>query len=352
MRIAILHYTAPPVIGGVEKVMGDQAAALRNLGHEVTLLTRATAPSAFAGYDAVIVHNVFTMPFDLEWTRQLREMAAASSGVRWINWVHDVAAVNPYYAHLPWRDAAHAMLSEPVPNAVTVTVSEVRRQDYARACGLDLSQVQVIPNGIDLASVLGLTARVAALGLWRHDLILFHPTRLIRRKNIELGIRLCAALEGRGCRAVYAVSGAPDPHQADGVSYFGELQTLASGLGVADQVLFLGQGEELSDADVRGLYALADCLFFPSKGEGFGLPLLEAVLHRLPIFCSDLAVHQEVNEGMMDTFSLEGSPEDIASQVLTWMANTPEIGRRRQVWRRYDMRKICQERLEPLLQIR
>ena len=40
MRIALLHYTLPPVIGGVERVIRDQAAALRALGHEVQMLTR------------------------------------------------------------------------------------------------------------------------------------------------------------------------------------------------------------------------------------------------------------------------------------------------------------------------
>lgn len=332
--------------------MADQERALRSLGHEVVVMTRAAGPFAAGEFDAVIVHNLFTMPFDLDWTLELREMAAASPKVRWINWIHDVAAVNPYYAHLPWLEADYMMLSEPVPNAVCVAVSEARRWDYARDSGVGLSEIQVIPNGIDLTEVLGLTERVAALQLWRHDLILFHPTRLIRRKNIELGIEVCAALRDLGCPAAYVVTGAPDPHQADGVRYFEELRALAGERGVANQVRFLGQEGDLSDADVRGLYALADCLFFPSKGEGFGLPLLEAVLHRLPVFCSDLAVHREVMEGRGETFSLGAAPVEIACQILNWAATAPEIARRREVWRQHDMLKICQERLEPLLQIR
>ena len=38
MRIALLHYTKPPVIGGVERVIADQAQALRELGHEVVVM--------------------------------------------------------------------------------------------------------------------------------------------------------------------------------------------------------------------------------------------------------------------------------------------------------------------------
>jgi glycosyltransferase involved in cell wall biosynthesis len=348
MRLALLHYSLPPVIGGVEKVVGLQAAALRSMGHEVETLTRDGAGD-LRTFDAVIIHNVLTMPFDLEWTRELREMMRTQPQVRWIQWIHDVAAVNPYYAHLPWQDAEHRMLKEPPPGAVHVAVSETRRQDYARAAGIDPVAIHVIPNGADLAAVLGLTDRIAALELWRRDLVMFHPTRLLRRKNIELGIRVCAALRKRGCDAAYVVTGAPDPHQADGVRYHRELKALAVEMEVADQVLFLGENGALSDDDVRSLYAVADCLFFPSKGEGFGLPLLEAVAHRLPVFCSDLTVHAEVIGSTGHRFQLEAAPDDIAAQLLDWAKTAPETHGRRQVWRRHDMVKICQERLEPLL---
>ncbi|MBI2300477.1 MAG: glycosyltransferase, partial [Armatimonadetes bacterium] len=42
------------------------------------------------------------------------------------------------------------------------------------------------------------------------------------------------------------------------------------------------------------LYALADVVLLPSSTEGFGLPLLEAGLHRVPIVCSDLPALREV----------------------------------------------------------
>lgn len=340
MRIALLHYTQSPVIGGVERVIRDQAAALRRLGHEVATLTRAEAAD-LSSYEAVIVHNVFTMPFDLEWTRQLTQQAAASARQCWINWVHDVAAVNPHYQHIDWQ--------EPVPAALPVAVSEVRRQDYARATGLPEERIQVIPNGLDLAAVLGLTTRVAALDLWQHDLVLLHPTRLIRRKNIELGLRAVAELHQAGVRVCYAITGAPDPHQSDGKRYHQELKTLTAQLGIDSQVCFLGETGPLSDEDVRSLYVVADALFFPSTGEGFGLPLLEAQAHRLPIFCSDLQVHVEVLGMAGCYFNTEDKPEAISAQIMQWTRTDLHIHQRRQLWRDHEMVKICQEHLEPLL---
>ncbi|GEP41966.1 glycosyltransferase family 4 protein [Brevifollis gellanilyticus] len=342
MRIAILHYTLPPVIGGVERVIRDQAAALRKLGHEVTLMVRKDE-LIVEGYDAVIVHNVFTMPFDLEWTRELTRLALTHAKVRWINWVHDVCAVNPAYAHVTWV--------EPVPQAMHVAVSEVRRTDYARATGLALEGIRVIPNGLDLTSVLGLTERIAdlALAYGERDLVLVHPTRLVRRKNIELGLRVIAALREAGCDAVYAITGAPDPHQADGVAYHRELKALAVGLGIMQHVCFLGEDGALTDDDVRGLYAVADALFFPSTGEGFGLPLLEAVAHRLPVFCSALPVHEEVLGSLGHYFESEEDPKTISARIMRWLTDAQPTHHRKFLRRRFDIVKICQEHLEPLL---
>ena len=359
MRLALLHYTHSPVIGGVERVIRDQAAAMRALGHEVDLFDRSadamvrfrnwldsgsahpSGSNAGAGAPVVIVHNVFTMPFDLEWTRELSALAASMPHICWVNWVHDVAAVNPHYAHVGWR--------EPVPAALHVAVSEVRRQDFARATGLDPESIRVIPNGLDFTAVLDLSARISALRLWQHEIVLAHPTRLIRRKNIELGIRTTAALHQSGSDVIYAITGAPDPHQADGRVYHAELKKLAEDLGIAERVLFIGETGPLSDHDVRSLYVTATALFFPSTGEGFGLPLLEAQAHRLPVFCSDLAVHHEVLGEAGCFFSAESKAEEISAQIKRWLHNDTVTRQRRQLWRDHDMVKICQEHLEPLL---
>lgn len=340
MRLAILHYTLPPVIGGVERVIRDQAGALRTLGHEVELLKRASE-LRLADFDAILIHNVMTMPFDLEWTRELHALAAEHPEIRWINWVHDVAAVNPAYAHLGWQ--------EPVPPMRHVAVSEVRRADYARATGLPLESIHVIPNGIDVASVLGLTPRIAALPLGDRDLVLMHPTRLVRRKNIELGLRVLAALRSEGCDATYIITGAPDPHQADGVAYHRELKSLVNELELVRHVLFLGETEPLGDDDVHSLYAVADALFFPSTGEGFGLPLLEALAHRLPIFCSHLPVHGEVLGEAGHYFQTDAEPAEISAQIMRWLLFNQPTRHRRLLRQRFDMLRICQEHLEPLL---
>jgi glycosyltransferase involved in cell wall biosynthesis len=74
-------------------------------------------------------------------------------------------------------------------------------------------------------------------------------------------------------------------------AYEDALRSRASELGIADAVAFPGY---VSDADLEGLYAIADCFAFPSSNEGFGLPLLEAMARDVPVVCADASALPEV----------------------------------------------------------
>ena len=50
----------------------------------------------------------------------------------------------------------------------------------------------------------------------------------------------------------------------------------------------------VSDDDLAALFAQAMCFAFPSRTEGFGIPLLEAMVHGAPIISSDCASMPEV----------------------------------------------------------
>lgn len=60
---------------------------------------------------------------------------------------------------------------------------------------------------------------------------------------------------------------------------------------IGSRVRDLGQ---VSDDELRRLYSNACCLVYPSRLEGFGLPLLEAQASRCPVVCSDIPVMHEV----------------------------------------------------------
>jgi glycosyltransferase involved in cell wall biosynthesis len=75
----------------------------------------------------------------------------------------------------------------------------------------------------------------------------------------------------------------------------------------------------ISDEYLEKVYAASTCLIFASEGEGFGLPLIEAALHKKPIIARDLPVFREVAGEHAFYFSgLE--PEALASAVCEWQA--------------------------------
>ncbi len=53
----------------------------------------------------------------------------------------------------------------------------------------------------------------------------------------------------------------------------------------------------LSDVDLRSVMAGAAALVLPSRDEGFGLPVLEAMACDVPVVCSDVAALREISGG-------------------------------------------------------
>lgn len=75
--------------------------------------------------------------------------------------------------------------------------------------------------------------------------------------------------------------------------------------------------ESASDQFLRWLYQECQCLIAASEGEGFGLPLIEAALHGMPVLVRDLPVFREVARDGAMYFS-GSNPKDLASSVLDW----------------------------------
>jgi glycosyltransferase involved in cell wall biosynthesis len=75
--------------------------------------------------------------------------------------------------------------------------------------------------------------------------------------------------------------------------------------------------EQPTDAEVATLYDRAAGLLFLSRGEGFGLPLVEAASHGIPIVCSDLPVFHEV-AGEYATYVSGCDGETLAAELDAW----------------------------------
>ena len=77
--------------------------------------------------------------------------------------------------------------------------------------------------------------------------------------------------------------------------------------------------EGISDEYLEKIYAASTCLIAASEGEGFGLPLIESALHKLPIIARNIPVFREV-AGEHGFYFNGKEPDDLARAVRDWLA--------------------------------
>ncbi|MFM5482314.1 glycosyltransferase [Aeromonas veronii] len=85
---------------------------------------------------------------------------------------------------------------------------------------------------------------------------------------------------------------------------------------LAGEKLFWLEG--VSDECLDKVYAASSCLIAASYGEGFGLPLIEAAQHQLPILARDIPVFREVADEYAEYFNAD-KPEQLAQAIQAWL---------------------------------
>jgi glycosyltransferase involved in cell wall biosynthesis len=74
----------------------------------------------------------------------------------------------------------------------------------------------------------------------------------------------------------------------------------------------------INDSYLEEIYNASACLIAASKAEGFGLPLIEAAKHKLPIIARDIPIFHEVAGDYAYYFS-GAMPENLADAVIAWL---------------------------------
>jgi glycosyltransferase involved in cell wall biosynthesis len=76
--------------------------------------------------------------------------------------------------------------------------------------------------------------------------------------------------------------------------------------------------EGISDEYLEKVYGASSALLAASEGEGFGLPLIEAAQHKLPIIARDIPVFREAAGDHAFYFNGK-APEDLAAAIKEWL---------------------------------
>jgi glycosyltransferase involved in cell wall biosynthesis len=279
----------------------------------------------FSDVDACIVHNVHTLHKNLPLTAALHELLNIN-GTCQIAWCHDFAWHDKNYRHQLHQGYPWDLLRTAWPGVIYVTVSKHRRNRLSDLMTLPIDDILVIPPGIPFADFLKLEpltrSIIDRLNLMNSNPIVLLPARITRRKNIEFAIQVIASMRGVFPEIALLITGPPGPHNPENIAYLDSLRKLKNNLGVTKNVHFLyelgvnGEPLELTDQVVADLYRLADVLLFPSTREGFGIPILEAGIARIPVFAADIPSVRESSKGFTNLFASSDEPKDVGQEVI------------------------------------
>ena len=405
MKIDLIHYSAPPIVGGVESVLAHHARLMSEAGHQVRVLAgrgeaigeripivrlpladsrhasilkikreldQGRVPEGFEAVrdelfdalsdatretDFVIAHNVCSLHKNLPLTSALFELSQEAQAPHLILWHHDLAWTTSRYRSelhdgFPWD-----LLRRHWTGTTQVVVSELRKTELSALLGISTESITVVPNGLDLRKFLKLENQteelVSKLNLLSASPILLLPVRITPRKNIELALRIVASLRQQYSDMALIITGPMGPHNPANVHYFERLRALRDELGLGSTVHFLAEYSEeyLPDGVIFDFYRIADALLMPSREEGFGIPIIEAGMAGLPVFCTDIPPLRALAGKHALYFSPDADPEQVAERIGEVLSNTATHQLRVRVRTQYTWEQIYSDRIRPLFRM-
>jgi glycosyltransferase involved in cell wall biosynthesis len=410
MKIAILHYSVAPVVGGVEAVIQAHATLFCAAGFQVTLIAGAgdkqsvpegveflqipemdsrhaqimqvshalevgevpenfeaitlglqkSLQPALQPMDYVIVHNVFTKHFNLPLTAALVRLLDQGGVKNCISWGHDFTWTSPHSRPMVHPGYPWDLLRSYREDVIYVTVSQQRQLELTDLFGCPPERIHVIYNGVDPVEVYNLSeegqALVRQLDLQETELILLMPVRVTQAKNIELALHVLAQLKAEGLHPKLVITGPPDPHDTQNMAYFHSLLDLRQRLGLVNEARFVyelgphpDEGYTIGLPVVMELYRLCDVLFMPSHREGFGMPILEAGLTGLPIFSTQIPATEEIGGQEVMRFSSDDPAGKVAELLINWAHTSMTQRLKQRIRQKYTWQSIFTHDILPLL---
>jgi glycosyltransferase involved in cell wall biosynthesis len=165
---------------------------------------------------------------------------------------------------------------------LVIAISEQTREDLVAYYGVPRERIRVVYQGCHPAfqSESPAAARAELAARWQlPPRFLLSVGTVERRKNLGLTVRALAGLPGIELVVVGRET-----------AYADEVRAEAARLGVAGRIRFI-QG--LGPVELAALYRLATALVYPSRFEGFGIPIIEALFSGTPVVATRGGVFPE-----------------------------------------------------------
>jgi glycosyltransferase involved in cell wall biosynthesis len=219
-----------------------------------------------------------------EIVHSLASVAPVYAGARAVVTLHDVTfLVRPTFGRLTTWGMGVLVKAAARRADGLITGTAAAREEICTVLGVDPERFTVVPHGHEPSRTVAATR--AELVRERYELgdsrVVLCVAAKRPHKNQELLIRAAQSLDPD---VTIVLAGHAEPYEAG-------LRDLARELGVQARIRFVGY---VSDEDLEGLWGVAGCAAFPTLGEGFGIPVIEALAHGVPVAVSDIPVLREV----------------------------------------------------------
>ena len=186
-----------------------------------------------------------------------------------------------------------------------IVVSEQTKRDLIEYSGVPGERIAVVPNGV------GAPFRPDGPQANGQPYALVVGS-LEPRKDPLTAIEGLALLDSDELRLVFA-----GPDRGDGAA----ARAAATSRGLGERVEFKGH---VSDEELAALYRGAECLVFPSRDEGFGLPLLEAMASGVPVVATRAGALPEI-AGEAAILVEPGNPVALAGGIERALADRERL---------------------------
>jgi glycosyltransferase involved in cell wall biosynthesis len=273
----VLHIMLSRGLGGIEQVFLDYTAMLRAEGIEVLPVIHPTAAISEHVSGAILLPNWGKWDIGAIWrlykiVRQYQPDIILTHGNRALSFARYAKGKTPLFpvAHNYWLRGFRGL-----KNAIAIT------EDVAKNLrNIGVFNVHVVPNVVQ-----------APAEMPPHDALKSPPVigtmgRFVHKKGFDLFLHALAELKTQAKAFKAVIGGGGEEETA--------LKKLCSDLGLEQDVTFIGWVK-----DKAPFFASLDVFCLPSRSEPFGIVLLEAFAHGVPVVstrnegASQIATHEK-----------------------------------------------------------
>jgi glycosyltransferase involved in cell wall biosynthesis len=317
------HFKSQPILRINGQIFGKKGrtAALTEFIHELRLGLKIEIQAFIDkfGIDLLVVENALSIPLHVPLGIALAETISETQ-IPTIAHHHDFYWERTRFLVNAVGEFIDMAFPPNLPNIEHVVINSEAQKELAHRRGISST---IIPNVLEFEKAPLVVERRKEqfrnrIGLAAEDIMILQPTRVIRRKGIELAIELVKALEDDRCKLVIS-------HECgdEGFEYADWLKDNARKNGVDLRVVSSciaspwtsGNGYR-KKFSLWNVYPHADFITFPSLYEGFGNAFIEAVYFKKPMLINRYTTFvKDIEPKGFDLIAIDGflSKESINS---------------------------------------